>query len=313
MDGLWLCMQGKDRPKSGKSRKKEIKLGVIYEGWRKRSGNKGEYEVINKTTYSTFSGSKDFKILGQATLAEIYNVDEIHKRIINGDGAPWIRASTDIEDTYYQLDPFHRSQAIVRSVKDKKEAQTTIRLFNDGKVEEGLEYITQMLIKYNKDEKTFKKLESLFNYFVANKSGLIPYKLRKDLEIPEPPIGVEYRTMGTMEHNICDILAKRLKGHKRSWSNKGAEHMSKILTENTNNNIGSIIDNTYRNIASNQLLEQFEDIIVLHPEAVDRHLKKSKIYKTKQGNMPYDGCATTEGRNTIRNLIRNRTFSNLGF
>ncbi|MEG2288507.1 MAG: hypothetical protein RR891_07335 [Clostridium sp.] len=89
--------------------------------------------------------------------------------------------------------------------------------------------------------------------------------------------------------------------------------MSKILTENTNNNIESIIDNTYRNIASDQLLKQFEEIIVLHPEAVDRHLKKSKVYKTKQGNMPYDGCATTEGRNTIRNLIRNRIFSNLGF
>lgn len=29
--------------------------------------------------------------------------------------------------------------------------------------------------------------------------------------------------------------------------------------------------------------------------------------------MPYDGYAITEGRNVIRNLVRNRTISNLGY
>ena len=32
-DGLWLSIQGKDRPKNGKGKKKEIKLAVSYEGW----------------------------------------------------------------------------------------------------------------------------------------------------------------------------------------------------------------------------------------------------------------------------------------
>lgn len=36
MDGLWISMQRKDRPQSGKSRKKEIKLGIIYEGFKTR-------------------------------------------------------------------------------------------------------------------------------------------------------------------------------------------------------------------------------------------------------------------------------------
>lgn len=112
MDGLWLCMQGNDRPKSGKSRKKEIKLGVIYEGWKPRNGSKDEYEVVNKTAYATFKNSKTFKALGEATLAEIYDVDEIETRIINGDGASWIKGiAEDQEDAYYQLDPFHRSQS----------------------------------------------------------------------------------------------------------------------------------------------------------------------------------------------------------
>lgn len=36
MDGIWLSIQEKDRPKKGKSKKKELKLGITYEGWKKR-------------------------------------------------------------------------------------------------------------------------------------------------------------------------------------------------------------------------------------------------------------------------------------
>lgn len=77
MDGLWLSMQGKDRASRRKSSKREIKLGIIYEGCKKRTGSKKEYEVVNKTTYTTFDKSSTFKALGEACLAEFYNVDEI--------------------------------------------------------------------------------------------------------------------------------------------------------------------------------------------------------------------------------------------
>ena len=48
-DGLWLSMQRKDRPK-GVSGKREIKLGVHYEGWEKRgrNGKKETYRIKNK-------------------------------------------------------------------------------------------------------------------------------------------------------------------------------------------------------------------------------------------------------------------------
>ena len=313
MDGLWLSMQGKDSSGSGKSSKKEIKLGVIYEGWQKRSGSKNEYEVVNKTTYTTFDKSSTFKVLGEACLAETYNVDEIQARIINGDGASWIRKSADIEGVYYQLDPFHRSQAIIRAISNKSEANKLIKLFNEGKATEGMEYIKELLIKYDKDKKSFDKLCTLFNYFAKNKSGLIPYNLRKDIELPNPPEGIEYRTLGTMEHNICDVLAKRLKGGKRSWSKIGANNIAKILSSKANNKIRSVISSDFNDLVSTDLMEKFEDIVVLHPEAVDRELKKCKSYTNRRAPMPYDGYAITEGRNAIRNLVRNRTMSNLGY
>ena len=40
--------------------------------------------------------------------------------------------------------------------------------------------------------------------------------------MPTAPEGVEYRQLGTMEHNIWDVLAHRMKGRKMSWSINGA-------------------------------------------------------------------------------------------
>jgi len=312
-DGVFIYMQGKDRPKRGKSKKKELKLGVFYEGFRKRNESSDEYEVINKIAYSTFGSSKDFKELGEATLAENYNTDEIDCRVINGDGAKWIKEIAASEGVIFQLDPFHRSQAIVKAIKDKKESKQLMELFNEGKVNDGLGYLTNLLIKYNSDENRFKKLEDLYNYLVSNKDGLVPYKLREDVKLPTPPAGVEYRNLGTMEHNICDILAQRFKGRKMSWSENGASNLAKILTELTNKNIYNFIASQYNKLVSKEVLSSFEELVVLTPEAVDRHIKKSKVYKTKRGKVPYDGYATTEGRKAIQNLVRNRVFSDLGF
>lgn len=67
-DGVWICMQGKDRPKKG--RKKELKLSVTYEGWTRRSGKKEAYVVKNKRVCAGFTDSRRFKKLRDAKIAE---------------------------------------------------------------------------------------------------------------------------------------------------------------------------------------------------------------------------------------------------
>ena len=82
--------------------------------------------------------TKYFKKLSEATIAEKYNVDEIETRVLNGDGANWIKATCQNQDIHFQLDPFHISQAILRKVKDKKSQKQLIKLFRVGKVDKGL-------------------------------------------------------------------------------------------------------------------------------------------------------------------------------
>ena len=62
-DGIWLSMQGEDRPEGGKSRKRELKLAVSYDGWEKRSNQKEGYAVHNKKVCAGFCDSKAFKSL----------------------------------------------------------------------------------------------------------------------------------------------------------------------------------------------------------------------------------------------------------
>jgi len=46
-DGIWLNIQGKNKPVKGKNKKKELKLGISYEGWKKRRSSKNEYVVAS--------------------------------------------------------------------------------------------------------------------------------------------------------------------------------------------------------------------------------------------------------------------------
>jgi hypothetical protein len=311
-DGLWISIQGKDKPK-GKSTKKEIKLAVSYTGWKLRSGSKKEYAVQEKTVCASFDNSKHFKKLCEATIAEKYNVDEIDLRILNGDGASWIKATCDEQDIHFQLDPFHISQAIVRNVKSNKDKKILLKLFREGQVDEGFEFITNMLIANNEDDAVFKKLAKLYDYLAHNRDALIPYKLRSDLKVPTPPEGLEYRQLGTMEHNICDVLAQRMKGRKMSWSINGADNLAKILSEKFSNRLFSTVDKIYSNIIPINIVDTVIQEISLSASSVNKKVTKSKEYKIHNSAIPYSGAAVGLGRKIIQKLCGIKGFSDIGY
>lgn len=82
-----MNIQGKDRPE--KARKLEMKVAVAYDGWVESS--KGRYELRNKVAIAGFDKAKDFQKRKEGVIVSKYNTDEIELRILNGDGAPWIK------------------------------------------------------------------------------------------------------------------------------------------------------------------------------------------------------------------------------
>ena len=308
-DGVWLCMQGKDRPKKG--RKRELKLAVTYEGWTRRSGKKEAYLVKNKRVSAGFIEPRKFKKLRDAKIAEEYNVDEIQTKIINGDGASWIKEGTDEEGVHFQLDPFHKSQAVLRNVSDKKEAGKLIKQLHEGQEEKALERITELMYECGGEEGPVKKLQKLQEYLNANKEGIRPYHLRDNIKMPEAPEGLSYRHLGTAEHNICDVLAQRMKGRKMSWSIKGANNLSKILAEKFSGRLYETIDKLLSGVIPD---EKFEEIVEAVRKVADKTIstaKKQKTYKIHEATLPFEGCAITEGRKAIRKIFDDRCATDL--
>lgn len=127
----------------------------------------------------------------EATIAQTYNLDETEIRIMNADGAEWVKNICDAE-TIFQLEPFHRNKAIKENIPYPKAVNVIHEMLNRQDLDGVFEYIATY--KNSLDEE-IEKAEKLITYFRNNREGLIPYK-EKGLNLPENKQGLEYRNMG---------------------------------------------------------------------------------------------------------------------
>ena len=98
-DGLWINLQGKDRKERLEKNKKkcekenkefnskqkiktELKLHVMYEGWKK---DDKRHSLINKQYIAGMMKPKEIKKLRDARVYQQYDVEKIKLRVVNGD------------------------------------------------------------------------------------------------------------------------------------------------------------------------------------------------------------------------------------
>ena len=222
-DGIHLHLQGKDRKKHGRG--KEMKVAIAYDG----AVRKGEdrYELTNKVACANFGGVEEFMRRKEGAIAGVYNVDEIAMRFLNGDGAPWIRRSGTGEDVHFQLDRFHRNEAITRNVSDPDVREKIREILYEKDIDLLLHVIEVEALSAD-DEDERERYMGLHKYFLSNKDGLVPIH-RRGLDIPAPPEGREYRRMGAMEGNVYTIIGNRMKGGRACWSINGGNNLARLL------------------------------------------------------------------------------------
>jgi len=227
-DGTYLTLQGKSREKRGSQA--EMKVGIAYSGWEKTGTD--SYNTREKVAYAGFDEPKAFYAGKEGAIADYYNVDEIEMRILNGDGASWIKGSVIDENTYYQLDPYHRNRAIGRYVNDEERRGELRELLYNNEMGKLLRTIQTYAAESAGDEERQQEHEGytkLLSYYSNNKDGLIPYNQR-DMTLPPPTGDTVYRNLGTMESNIFSLIGFRMKGRRANWSICGGNHLAKLLT-----------------------------------------------------------------------------------
>lgn len=308
-DGLWLSMQRKGRIGSSKG-KKELKIGVVYEGWTKRYPSSKEYKTVEKMAFAGYMKPEEFKSLRDAAVAEKYNTDEIRYRVLNGDGAAWIANGHDTEGNLFQLDPYHLAKSVVRNVYDKSSRRHIMRWLKEGKFEKVFGKLQELKYECGGSEKEVNNLTALEVYIRSNMGGIVSYKEREGIEMPLPPEGIEYRTLGTMERNV-NIFANRMKGGK-SWSVQGASNLSKIIALKMGKDFNDKIAALVSGRMSERLTERFKEAIKQTNKFVNKAVIKA-AYPMQRGEIPFTGSKVTNGRKAIRSMFDLKPFSEMAY
>ena len=277
-DGVNIRLQGKDRSQS-KNGKAEMKVAIAYDGWRQTG--KGRYLLDGKVAFAGFLKAKDFHRIREAKIAAEYAIDETQIRLLNGDGAPWIRKVPDRE-TVFQLDQYHRNQAIRENIPYDRARQELHDFLKKGDLSGMFRYLTIYKDSLADDEE-IEKAERLITYFTNNAEGLIPYQMRIQ-EMPEAPEGLMYRNMGTMENHIWSIVSNRMKHGHRTWSKRGANNLAKLLAKKCEGRLYEVTEPLKKALFEAEKIEElFEGMT-----AKQASKKNGKGYEYPiRGSLPY--------------------------
>lgn len=260
-DGVYISLQGKDRNQC-RQNKAEMKVAVAYDGWKKTG--KDRYTLPEKVVVAGFAKAKEFHEYREAAIAERYNLDEVSQRILNADGASWIKKVKD-KSTCFQLDPFHRNKAVKEKIHNQKAVHDIMELLEEEKTEEVFSYL-----KTYRDslweEREIEDAEELIRYYENNKEGLLPYQ-SQGLELPEHPEGLEYRNMGTMENHVWSVIARRMKHNHSSWSRRGGNHLAKILAKKCSGKLYEVTEKLKRPVFEEEQVEELYGEILMSAKA----------------------------------------------
>jgi hypothetical protein len=310
MDGGALPTQKERRRKagsrpaqgSGKRAWRELKMGTAYTGWRRERD--GRYGTVSKLAYASFEAPEEFQRKREALLHWRFDMDGVERRILNGDGADWIKSVDG--DTIQQLDPFHRSQAIIRGIRDVADRRALFDVVRE-KNTECILLTVEALYGGAKDEGERKRLGELLSYFRRNKDALLTWDER-GIELPPPPEGIVYRRLGTQEHSNCDLIAQRMKHRKASWSGVGALNMAKALCYRGTIGMATLLAPLNESITAAPVGKE-----LLSAAKAPKQDGKGDISGVAHGTWPFESAFKTAGRAAIRGLLGQRSWSDLSF
>lgn len=271
-DGVYVRLQREKQDKG------EIKVGIAYDGW-KQTG-KDRYVLDGKVVVAGFSKSKEFQEYREATITQIYNLDEADIRSMNADGAEWVKSICEA-DTVFQLDPFHKNKAIKENIPYPQIVNAIHELLNQHDIEGVFHYLE---IYKNSLDDEIEKADHLIMYFKKNREGLIPYK-EKGLNLPENKQGLVYRNMGTMENHVWSIIAKQMKHNHTCWSIKGGNNLAKILAKKCCGKLNEVASKLKMPVFEQTVAQKIESDILM---AAQGKKKTGKGYEYPvQGSLIY--------------------------
>jgi len=235
------------------------KLIYIHEG----NYKKGKRNILKNIHYIGCLGKKseDLWLEVAEYIDKKYDVKNIEKVYIGGDGAAWIKEGLNwIEKSEFVLDRFHLlkyiNQATVEFPQYRDKLWYNINIYDPISVEN----IFKEIINKTEDEKRKEKVIDSYKYVM---------KQWKGIEIYETD-GI-YLKGCSAEGHISHVYADRMSSRPRTWSDDGIDKMSRLRTFVSNG--GKIYEELIKRKKINTKLRKYGKII-------ERNIKSNMAIST---------------------------------
>ncbi len=324
-DGVLIVMQGEDRKKRVEEYKKlhpneevpkkvrngELKLGMTYEGWKEEGKNR--YKLIGKEYIAGFMDGEKMAQIMKAKIHSKYDVDKIELNVTNSDGAGWIKRLVPNKGIY-QADCYHLKEKIITNVREKEDAEELIKMYWKEKFAEMIEYVESLKYKYDGECDEVEKLNELQRYLSKRKDCMRRYnsskEMKEKLKEYSEKTGLEYRNMGCQESNNYAQITRRFKGQRKSWKERSATNLAKVITTYASESCKDIFEYLKVKVLPESINEYAEKYI----KEIEDNIRKIKSIKKSQ-KAPRDKSALKQGiingHPLIKKIFENKEISEL--
>jgi len=210
-DGTSIALQREE------ARRAEVKVGIAYEGWGEVS--KGRYKLKEKTVYTGIMGGDRFWEGFSLVLSKKYDLSQIDKVVVGGDGASWVKEGAELLGGIYELDKFHLKRALHRGLANDPLVAEVYQACITGHTEKADKLLVEAQQKADADRQ--KEIMGLRGYLMTNCYGLKDYRLEVG--------GDGLRGLGAIEGNVDKLVANRMKKRGMSWTINGAQRMTRLI------------------------------------------------------------------------------------
>lgn len=263
----------------------EPRLVYVHEG--RKLVSKNRYELINKRVFSgVYSSSEDLWLEVADYIDEAYDMENIEKIYLSGDGASWIKQGIGwIKNSEYVLDRFHLSKYVKKAVAHVPHLTHSLWNYINRLEIEHIKDLFKVILELTETETKKESVKDSRRYILNNWEGI-------KNQYNDDYIGC------SAEGHISHILSDRLSSRPLGWCKTGVDQMARLRAFKANG--GNVYD--LFNQRRNQQLKE-ERILKLSK----KDMSKKIISKTASeiiGNIPIISDGRTTGLSQLLKSFR---------
>ncbi|WPD18972.1 ISLre2 family transposase [Thermaerobacter composti] len=192
-----------------------LKLGVAYEG--KQAVGSNRQALRERRVVAGVMPGTAFWEQASAYWGTHWDLSAVQACYLGGDGAHWVKQGLQyFPRACYRLDPFHLRRALREALSPSEETYAQVCRAIEAGDWAGVESALRQALRGRRGPAR-ERLLRLRGYLREHWDGIVA--------------SGEAPRLGAIEAEVFHVLARRMKRHGACWSERGADHLARLLSE----------------------------------------------------------------------------------